>query len=151
MADPRGKLALDIVTPQGVSLSTQADEVTASGVLGEFGVFPGHLPMLSALKPGPFAFKRQGEAFKTTLGAGYAEVGPDRVVVLVNTFERGEFFALRALLDWTTTYEPEPFRNALARADARLRELEAQGQDKGEEGQDLARLVAQARARLEKR
>lgn len=151
MAEPtRGKLSLDIVTPQGVSLSTQVEEISATGALGEFGVLPGHLPMLSALKPGPFVFKRQGESHRTVLGSGYAEVGPDHVVVLVDAFERGELYALRGFLEWGTAFEAEPLRNAIARADARIRELE-QGAEKTEELAALVQLLAAARARLEKR
>ncbi|HMI88940.1 MAG TPA: ATP synthase F1 subunit epsilon, partial [Polyangiaceae bacterium] len=50
MAD--GKVTLEIVTPTGVALSEQVNDVTAPSVEGEFGVFPGHLPLLAALRTG---------------------------------------------------------------------------------------------------
>lgn len=153
MATPQipSKLQLDVVTPQGMILSTAVDEVTATGALGEFGILPGHLPLLSALRPGPFRFKRQGEVFEVQLGAGFVEAGPDHMVVLADTFERGEIFALRSLLEWQGSFETEALRNVLVRAEGRLRELEASGGTKGEEYPLLSKLTATARERLEKR
>jgi F0F1-type ATP synthase epsilon subunit len=54
MAD---SLALEIVTPDGLKLTTQVAELTAPSVDGEFGVLPGHRPMLAALKTGIVRFK----------------------------------------------------------------------------------------------
>ena len=47
MAD---KIELEIVTPKGRALAESVDEVTAPSVQGEFGVLPGHLPMVAALR-----------------------------------------------------------------------------------------------------
>jgi len=49
MAD---QILLEIVTPRGRALSVSVDEVTAPSVHGEFGVLPGHLPLLAACAPG---------------------------------------------------------------------------------------------------
>jgi len=145
------QLTLDIVTPYGPILTAQTEEVTATGAVGEFGILPGHLPLLSALRPGPMTFKRQGERHQLQLGAGFAEAGADHVVLLVDTCERGEIYALKSLLEWQPHLEVEPLKNALARADNRLRDLEAEGQAKGEEYTTLDKLVKDARGRLEKR
>ena len=45
-------MQLSVTTPRGALVDTEVDEVTAPGALGEFGVLPGHVPFLSALKPG---------------------------------------------------------------------------------------------------
>jgi F-type H+-transporting ATPase subunit epsilon len=37
-----GKVTLEIVTPQGLALREEVDDVTAPSVSGEFGVLPGH-------------------------------------------------------------------------------------------------------------
>ena len=79
MAD---KIALEIVTPKGRALSASVDEVTAPSVQGEFGVLPGHLPLLAALRAGIVAYRDGGETRRCAVGQGFAEVGPDRVVVL---------------------------------------------------------------------
>ena len=46
------KIELEIVTPKGRALLASVDEVTAPSVQGEFGVLPGHLPLLAALRAG---------------------------------------------------------------------------------------------------
>jgi F-type H+-transporting ATPase subunit epsilon len=45
-------ILLEIVTPTGVALRKQVTDVTAPSVAGEFGVLPGHLPLLAALRTG---------------------------------------------------------------------------------------------------
>ena len=145
------ELKLDIVTPTGPVFSTHVEWVTASGVLGEVGILPGHVPLLSALKAGHLSFKRQGETFSAQTGDGFIEVGPSRVIILVEVFERGEIYALRALLEWQTQFEAEPMRNAIARADTKTRDLENKGQEKSEEYELLSQLMTTARVRLEKR
>ncbi len=45
-------LTTNLVTPRGVVAHTEADSVQAPGELGEFELLPGHVPMLTALKPG---------------------------------------------------------------------------------------------------
>lgn len=95
------KLELTLVTPQGHLFHTGADartrkpgilvdEVTATGILGEFGVLPGHLPFLTALKAGPL-FYRQGDVIRwVAVRGGLAEVGPDKVIILADAAERAE-------------------------------------------------------------
>jgi F-type H+-transporting ATPase subunit epsilon len=74
---------IEVVTPQGSAVAAEADELTAPGVRGEFGVLPGHTPFLSALRPGVLSWKAKGKKGVLAVGAGYAEVsGKDRVVVL---------------------------------------------------------------------
>jgi F-type H+-transporting ATPase subunit epsilon len=77
-------MQLEVVTPKGSSTTVEADEVTAPGVRGEFGVLPGHTPFVSALRPGVVRWKQKGgKSGVIAVGAGYAEVsGKDRVVIL---------------------------------------------------------------------
>ena len=46
------KLTLEMVTPYKKVLSEEVDEVTAPGTVGEFGILPGHTPMLTNLRIG---------------------------------------------------------------------------------------------------
>jgi F-type H+-transporting ATPase subunit epsilon len=74
---------LEVVTPTGSAITIEADEVTAPGARGEFGVLPGHTPFVAALKPGVLRWKAKGKPGVMAVGAGYAEVsGKDRVIVL---------------------------------------------------------------------
>ena len=49
MAD---KISFDLVSPERLLLSGEAEMVTLPGTEGEFGVLPGHAPVISTLKPG---------------------------------------------------------------------------------------------------
>jgi F-type H+-transporting ATPase subunit epsilon len=80
------KIALEIVTPKGRALAASVDEVTAPSVEGEFGVLPGHLPLLAALRTGIVTYKEGGETKRCAVGAGFAEAGPDRLVILTDEY-----------------------------------------------------------------
>jgi F-type H+-transporting ATPase subunit epsilon len=87
MAEIRSdKIQLEIVTPKGRALSVVADEVTAPSVDGEFGVMPGHLPLLAALKTGIVTWRTGGETKRAAVGAGFAEAGPNKVSILTDEY-----------------------------------------------------------------
>ena len=44
-------LDVNLVTPRGVVAHQSADGLTAPGELGEFELLPGHVPLLTALRP----------------------------------------------------------------------------------------------------
>jgi len=77
-------LSLHVVTPEGKTLTEEVDEVSLPGLLGEFGVLPGHVPMLSAIKTGVLRYRKGSDKGLLAVGAGFAEVnGRDKVVALV--------------------------------------------------------------------
>ncbi|AKV01837.1 ATP synthase epsilon chain [Labilithrix luteola] len=84
MAD--NKIDLEIVTPKGKALTASVDEVTAPSVQGEFGVLPGHLPIVAALRTGLVTY-RQGNDTKTcAVGAGFAEAGQNKLLILAEDY-----------------------------------------------------------------
>ncbi|MDA8079377.1 MAG: F0F1 ATP synthase subunit epsilon [Nitrospiraceae bacterium] len=85
-----GKLLLEIVTPQGLVFSEEVDEVTAEGSEGEFGVLPGHVPFVTTLKIGMLTCKKGTESIFFFVNWGYAEVGPEKVLVLADSAERSD-------------------------------------------------------------
>jgi len=80
------RIALEIVTPKGTALKLEVDEVTAPSVAGEFGVLPGHLPLLAALQTGIVTYRLGTDVKKCAVGRGFAEAGPDQVVILTDRF-----------------------------------------------------------------
>lgn len=84
------KLTLEIVTPHGAVLNEDVDEITASGTEGEFGVLPGHAPFITTLKVGVLVYKKGSETGFVFVNSGYAEVSPDKVVMLADSAERAE-------------------------------------------------------------
>jgi F-type H+-transporting ATPase subunit epsilon len=83
MAD---KIELEIVTPKGRALTATVDEVTAPSVQGEFGVLPGHLPIVAALRPGIVSYKQGSEVKKVAVGAGFAEAGQNKLLILAEDY-----------------------------------------------------------------
>jgi F-type H+-transporting ATPase subunit epsilon len=80
------KIQLDIVTPRGRALTASVDEVTAPSVEGEFGVLPGHLPLLAALRAGIVSYRQGSETKRCAVGPGFAEAGPDKLVILTDEY-----------------------------------------------------------------
>ena len=84
------KLVLDIVTPDKALLSKEVDEVVVPGSQGDFGVLPGHTPLLSSLRVGELWYRIGQEKHYLSVAFGFAEVLPDRVTVLAQIGERAQ-------------------------------------------------------------
>ncbi|HET8644109.1 MAG TPA: F0F1 ATP synthase subunit epsilon [Vicinamibacteria bacterium] len=83
-------LALEVVTPEGLLLREQVDEVIAPGSQGYFGVRPGHTPFLATLGVGEISYRQGGQWSHLTCFWGFCEVLPDRVAILAEVGERAE-------------------------------------------------------------
>ena len=77
-------LKLEIVTPEEKIYSEDVDMVTLPGSEGEFGVFPKHVPLLTALKPGELRVRKNGRETSLAVGEGFVEVKADGVSVLTD-------------------------------------------------------------------
>jgi len=108
------KMKLEIVTPYSKVVDTEADEVTATGKLGEFGVLPGHAPFLTSLKIGELCYRNNGVATCMALNWGYFEIRDDRIIVLVETAERAD------------EIDVERAKAALGRAEDALKKLDSE-------------------------
>lgn len=80
------KISLEIVTPEGVQFKDQVDEFTAPSVQGEFGVLPGHRPLLAGLRSGIVRFVKGGESFAVAVGPGFAKVSEDSANLMTSHF-----------------------------------------------------------------
>jgi F-type H+-transporting ATPase subunit epsilon len=81
------KLKLDLVTPAKQVLSEEVDEIVAPGSLGQFGVLPGHTPMLTTLQVGELSYRQGDQIHYVAVNWGYVEIENDQVVILVETAE----------------------------------------------------------------
>ena len=80
MAD---KVAYEMVSPDRLLASADADMVIVPGSEGDFGVLPGHAPMISTLRPGLVEVHDEGKAVqKIFVRGGFAEVTPEGLTVL---------------------------------------------------------------------
>lgn len=84
-------MQIEVVTPKGIAVSAEADEVVAPGQNGEFGVLPGHSPFISAMRPGVLRVMKGGQEQRLAVGTGLVEVtGTDKVVVMTELMAKVE-------------------------------------------------------------
>lgn len=94
------QISLEIVTPDGVRLSLLVDEFTGPSVDGEFGVLPGHRPLLAGLRTGIVSYRRGGETFAVAVGPGFVRVEDDKAQLLTDNFiEKTEVDPIEARRD----------------------------------------------------
>lgn len=128
-------LKLEVATPDGLALKTEAEMVTARSVEGEFGVLPGHLPLLAATRAGLLKYRVGGKEEIAAVGPGFVEALPDRVLLLTDAF-----------------LKPASIDRAAAEKDLAAAEralAEHKGLYEGAEYEELARKLDWARARVD--
>lgn len=85
------EIQLNIVTPEKTVYEGAVQRVRAPGSEGSFGVLPGHTPLLAALQTGEVSLvEADGTSMRLAASGGFAEVRPDRVIILAETAEAAE-------------------------------------------------------------
>ncbi len=80
MAD---KISFDLVSPEKLLLSEDAEMVTLPGTEGYFGVLAGHAPVISTLKPGVISIKGGPDGDQRFfVTSGFADVSAQKLTVL---------------------------------------------------------------------
>src|SRR5262249_24556054 len=75
-------LGVNLVTPKGVVAHTDTDSLQAPGELGEFELLPGHVPTLTALRPGVLTTGTKQRA-RYAVSSGYLRVDPQGAVEIL--------------------------------------------------------------------
>ena len=83
-------IELEIVTPERLVLHERVQSVELPGADGYMGILPGHAPLMTELGIGILAYRKDAGARYLSVIQGYAEVLPDRVIVLAEISERAE-------------------------------------------------------------
>src|SRR5580692_10796247 len=81
MAD---RVQFELVTPERLVLSTEVEMVVVPGAEGNFGVLPGHAPLISTVRPGMIEIyeTRPNISDRIFVVSGIAQVTPERCTVL---------------------------------------------------------------------
>ena len=85
-----GNLKLEIVTPETLAFSGDADFVQFTGTEGEMGVYPGHMPLMTQLAAGEILVRRGAETILLAVGDGFVQVTGERVAVLTDMAVKAE-------------------------------------------------------------
>ena len=127
----------DIVSAEEEIFSGLIEFVSVRGSLGELGIYPGHTPLLSEIKPGPVELRKQGgEEDIFYVSGGFLEVQPHKITVLADTALRAgdldeataveaQKQAEQAMADKQGEFEYSRAATQLAEAAAQLRTLDA--------------------------
>ncbi|MGB0223252.1 MULTISPECIES: F0F1 ATP synthase subunit epsilon [unclassified Marinobacterium] len=127
----------DIVSAEEEIFSGLIEFVSVRGSLGELGIYPGHTPLLSEIKPGPVELRKQGgEEDIFYVSGGFLEVQPHKITVLADTALRAgdldeataveaQKHAEQAMADKQGEFEYSRAATQLAEAAAQLRTLDA--------------------------
>lgn len=79
---------LEIITPDRQFYTGPATNLTMPALDGEYGVQPGHEPVVTALRPGTVRFQTDGTPHEVVVSDGFAEIMPDYCILLVSSAER---------------------------------------------------------------
>jgi len=127
------QLLLEVVTPDRLVLSTEAEVVVCPGAEGQFGVLPGHIPFLSALEIGEMYYKAGGKTEYLAVSGGFAEVTGEKVTIVAESAEVGR------------EIDVERAKRALERAEKRLAAAKTENVDWARAEAALRRSLVRAR------
>jgi F-type H+-transporting ATPase subunit epsilon len=81
-------IELELVSPEQLLLSEQAEMIVVPGEEGDFGVLPGHSPVISNIRPGVLSvFKNGTVSQRIFVASGFAEVTAERCTILAEGAE----------------------------------------------------------------
>ena len=84
------RIQLRIVSPDRELVEGEVNAVSIPGKEGYLGVLPGHAPLLTELHSGMLTYRQDETDFHVAIHWGFAEVLPDRVIILADIAERAE-------------------------------------------------------------
>jgi len=131
-------LKLEIVTPEGTVYSEDVEMVTLPGVVGEMGIYPQHVPLMTQMVPGELIVHKDGKDLFIATGEGLIEVTANRIAVLTD---------LAIPADRIDEAKAEEARR---RAEARLRE-KLSDEEAATVNASLVRSLAQLRVKRRQR
>jgi F-type H+-transporting ATPase subunit epsilon len=129
---------LEIVTPEATVYSEDVDQVTLPAAMGEIGVYPQHVPLMTQLVPGEMIVRKDGRDDYLAVGEGLVDVTADCVSIVTDmAVAAGDIDEAKA----------EEVRQ---RAEARLREKLSAEEAAAAQGA-LARSLAQLQVKRHRR
>ncbi len=99
---------LDLVSAEQKEFSGLVETVQVTGSEGELGIYPGHAPLLTAIKPGMVrVVKQHGEEQLFYVAGGILEVQPHHVSILADVVVRAEDIDESSAADAKATAETQ--------------------------------------------
>ena len=80
-------LLLKVVTPRRLLVEAEVEAVFLPTLEGQIGVLPGHRPLFVAVGRGKLVYRERGGEESVAIRGGYAQVQPEKVVVMTEVGE----------------------------------------------------------------
>jgi F-type H+-transporting ATPase subunit epsilon len=85
------RVRFELATPERLFLAEEVEMVVVPGTEGNFGVLPGHAPLISTIRPGAIAIYDRGAITRRIfVSGGIAEVTPEGCTVLAEEAQAAE-------------------------------------------------------------
>jgi len=81
------RFRVEIVTPERLVFSEEAESLVVPAERGYLGVLAGHAPLLCTLKPGEISIRRDGEDLHFATSGGFMEVVQKKATLLTESVE----------------------------------------------------------------
>lgn len=133
-------ILLEVITPERQIISINVSELQLpTATKGYYGILPGHTPLVTPVGDGLVIFTKDAKKHWVTVFGGFAEIKPDRVVIMARVsetvemidVERAEAARLRALKALSEAAVDYDIDIAVARLKASLLRLKAAGHPNG--------------------
>ena len=128
-------LALEIVTPEGVTFTGEVTSVVIPSTEGELGILPDHVGLIVQLEPGELRATHEGKEIILAVGGGFAEVLSNRVAVLTDMAVRED------------EIDEQAAEQAMRRAEQAMREKKLEGEEYATVAAALQRSIAQLKVK----
>lgn len=125
-------IKVDVVSAEESIFSGDAELVSLPGQSGELGILPGHVPLITLIRPGFVRIRVPGkqEPEQVFVAGGVLEVQPDMVTVLADTAVRSkdldEAKAAKALEDARALRQKATGELEIAKLEAEMAALAAE-------------------------
>jgi len=83
-------LHLKVITPAQLLVEADVESVFLPSLEGEIGILPGHRPLFVGIGTGRVRFRTGGDEDSFPIRGGYAQVQPEKVLVMTDVGEDDE-------------------------------------------------------------
>ncbi|MGH7953913.1 MAG: F0F1 ATP synthase subunit epsilon [Limisphaerales bacterium] len=83
-------IKLEIVTPEAKTFSDDVDMVTLTGMDGQMGILPQHMPLMTGLVGGEIIVRKGSENIFLAVGDGFVQVTGDKISILTDMAIKAE-------------------------------------------------------------
>ena len=78
------KFTVEVLTPEGEVFNDEVEQISTRTGVGSLGILARHQPLLGLLEPTELRlYRSESDVVRFAQGEGYVQVGPERVLILV--------------------------------------------------------------------